>query len=96
VTFMTARVKVLLHAMFRDIAGKREITQEVDSNFTLGDVLIKLAKKYGRDFNEIIDPRTGQISTDTLVMLNGKSVRQTDIKLNDKDIVMITVPIVGG
>jgi len=93
---MTARVKILLHAMFKDIAGKREITQEVDSNLTLGDALKKLAKKYGRDFNDIIDPRTGQISTDTLVMLNGKSVRQTDIKLNDKDIIMITVPIGGG
>jgi len=93
---MTACVKVLLHAMFKDIAGKREITQEVSSNFTLGDVLNKLAKKYGRDFSEIIDPRTGQIGTDTLVMLNGKSVRQTDIKLNDKDIIMITVPIGGG
>ena len=93
---MTVRVRVLLHAMFKDIAGKREITQEVDSNLTLGDVLKKLAKKYGKDFNEIIDPRTGQISTDTLVMLNGKSVRQTDIKLNDKDVIMITVPIGGG
>jgi len=93
---MTAHVKVLLHAMFKDVAGKREITQEVDSNLTLGDVLNRLAKKYGRDFNEIIDPRTGQISTDTLVMLNGKSVRQISIKLNDKDIIMITVPIGGG
>jgi len=93
---MTTHVKVLLHAMFKDIAGKREIIEEVDSSFTLGDVLIKLAKTYGRDFNEIIDPRTGRISTDTLVMLNGKSMRQTDIKLNDKDIIMITVPIGGG
>jgi len=93
---MTAHVRVLLHFMFKDIAGKREITQEIDSNLALGDVLNKLAKKYGRDFNEIIDPRTGQISTDTLVMLNGKSVRKTDIKLNDKDIIMITVPIGGG
>jgi len=93
---MTAHVRVLLHAMFKDIAGKREITQEVNSSFTLGDILKKLAKKYGRDFNEIIDPKTGQISTDTLVMLNGKSVRQTDIKLNDKDLIMITVPIGGG
>jgi len=93
---MTAHVKVLLHAMFKDIAGKREITQEVDSDFTLGDILSKLARKYDKDFNEIIDPRTGQISTDTLVMLNGKSVRQTDIKLQDQDIIMITVPIGGG
>ena len=93
---MTARVRVLLHAMFKDIAGKREIAQEMGPNLTLGDVLNKLAKKYGRDFNEIIDPRTGQISIDTLVMLNGKSVRQTDIKLHDEDTIMISVPIGGG
>ncbi len=93
---MTAHVRVLLHAMFKDIAGKREIIQELDSGFTLGDILSMLTKKYGRDFNEIIDPRTGQISVDTLVMLNGKSVRQTDIKLQDKDIIMISVPIGGG
>lgn len=93
---MTAHVRVLLHAMFKDIAGRREIIQEFDSDFTLGDILNILIKKYGRDFNEIIDPRTGQISVDTLVMLNGKSVRQTDIKLQDKDIIMISVPIGGG
>ena len=89
-------VKILLQATFREIAGKKEIAQEIDSNYTLADILSKLAKQYGKDFNKIVDHKTGQINTDTLVMINGKSVRKTDIKLKDNDVIMITVPIGGG
>jgi len=94
---MTAKVKVLLHAMFREIAGKGEITQEIeDSNFTLRDLLNTLARKYGKDFKEILEPKTGVINTNTLVMLNGQSVRKSDTKLKDKDVIMISLPIGGG
>lgn len=93
---MTVHVKVLLHAMFKEIAGQREILQEVDSESTLRDMLDALAKKYGKEFNSIIDPKTSQISLDTLVMVNGKSIRKPDLQLQDKDVVMITVPVGGG
>ncbi len=93
---MTSHVKVLLAAMFREIAGEREIVEEVGSGITLGDILTTLAGKYGVDFNEIIDSKTGQISLDVWVMVNGKGVRRTDIDLRDNDIVIITVPIGGG
>ena len=93
---MVGHVKVLLVAMFREIAGRREILEEVGSGITLGDLLTTLAKRYGRDFNEIIDSKTGQISLETWVMVNGKSVRRTDIELKDNNVVMITVPIGGG
>lgn len=89
-------VKVLFHATFREITGKKEIKEEVSPTNTLGDVLSKLARRYGRDFNRIVDQKTGQINTDTLIMINGKSIRKTDIKLKDDDIIMITVPIGGG
>jgi len=94
---MTAQVKVLLHAMFKEIAGKGEITQAIgESNFTLRDLLNTLARMYGKDFKEILDPKTGLISVDTLVMLNGQSVRKSEVQLKDKDVVMISVPIGGG
>lgn len=93
---MAGYVKVLLHATFREIAGRREIVEEVNSNSTLGDILERLAKKYGRDFNEIVDSKTDQISSEALVTVNGKNIRKTDIKLVDKDVVMITVPVGGG
>jgi MoaD family protein len=82
--------------MFKETAGQREILQEVNPNFTLGDMLEALAKRYGKEFNTIIDPKTGMVSVDTLVMVNGKSVRKPDVPLKDKDVVMITVPVGGG
>lgn len=93
---MAGHVKVLLGATFREIAGQREILEEVVSRITLEDILTTLAKKYGKDFNEIIDSKTGQISLETWVMVNGKSVRRTDIELKGDDVVMITVLAGGG
>lgn len=93
---MAGHINVLLGAMFREIAGQREILEEVGSGITLGDILATLAKRYGRDFNEIIDSKTGEISLETWVMVNGRSVSETDIKLEDDDVVMITVPASGG
>lgn len=96
VTLMTTRVKVLFHAMFKDVVGRREITQDMKAGATLQIILDELARRYGKDFKDILDPKTGQISADTLVMLNGQSMRKTDVKLNDGDIIMITVPVGGG
>lgn len=93
---MTARVTVLLHAMFKETAGKREVIQELDNGSTLRVLLDKLAREYGRDFNQVLDPCTGQITADTLVMLNGQSMRKTDVQMKNGDVVMISVPIGGG
>jgi len=93
---MTAHVKVMLHGVFKEIAGVRETTEEIASGSTIRDVLSKLAEKYGKDFNDIINPETGQIELETLVMVNGKSIRRPDLKLRDNDVVMIMVPVGGG
>ena len=89
-------VKILLAATFREIAGQKEILQKVDLGITLGELLTTLAKKHGSAFNEIIDPKTGRISSETWVMVNGKSVKRTDIELRANDVVIITVPAGGG
>jgi len=93
---MTDHVRVLFHGTFREVAGVRETIEEIASGSTIRDVLSRLAEKYGKDFNNIINPETGQIELETLVMVNGKSIRRPDLKLRDNDVVMITVPIGGG
>jgi len=93
---MAAQVKILFHAMFKEITGKREITRELSSNTTLGEVLDNLAEEYGKDFNSIVDPTTKQVSIDMLVMVNGQSIRKTDVQLKDQDVIMISVPVGGG
>jgi molybdopterin converting factor small subunit len=59
-------------------------------------MLNKLERKYGKDFKTIVDPKTGQVNADTLVMLNGQSVRKLDTPLKSNDLVMISVPVGGG
>jgi len=93
---MTAQVKILFHAMFKETVGKGEITHELGSSSTLRMLLEEFARKYGKDFKQILNPKTGLIEADTLVMLNGQSIRKPDVQLKDGDIVMITVPIGGG
>lgn len=93
---MTGHIKILLAATFREAAGRRELVQEIDSRKTLGDTLTTLAKKYGSAFDKIVDSKTGQIGLETWVMVNGKSIRRTDIVLEDKDVVTITIPVGGG
>jgi MoaD family protein len=93
---MTAQVRILFHAMFKEITGKREINRELSSNTTLGEVLNNLSAEYGKDFKSIVDPKTGEVSVDMLVMLNGQSVRKLDTQLKDQDVIMISVPVGGG
>jgi len=93
---MTGYIRILLAATFREIAGQKEILEKIDSGVTLGEVLTTLAERYARDFNAIIDSKTGQISLETWVMVNGKSVRRTNIELRENDVVLVTVPVGGG
>jgi len=93
---MSIRVRVLLHANFREIVGKREIVEEIDSKSTLKHILDKLSKKYGGDFKQIIDPRKEIVSLEFLVSVNGRIVRDANIKLNNDDILVITIPAGGG
>jgi len=82
--------------MFREIVGKKEITKNIHSETTLREILIILATEYGKDFKDTIDQKTGQVDVNTLVMINGQNVRQTDVKLEDNDLIIITVPVGGG
>lgn len=93
---MTGELKILFHATFREVTGKREIEEKLEKITTVHDILDKMAKNYGKDFNSIIDPKTNKISNEVLVMLNGRSIRTTDLILKDQDVLIITLPLGGG
>ncbi|UCF59376.1 MAG: MoaD/ThiS family protein [Candidatus Bathyarchaeota archaeon] len=93
---MSIRVRVLLHANLREIVGKREVIEEISSNSTLRDILDKLAQRYGRDFKQIVDPGTGAISLEFLVSINGRIIRDANVKLNNDDVLILSIPIGGG
>jgi len=93
---MSIRVRVVLLANFREIVGKREIVEEIDSNSTLRRVLDKLARRYGRDFEQIVDTKKGLISLEFLVSINGRIARDANVKLNKNDVLILSIPVGGG
>ncbi|MFX1282572.1 MAG: MoaD family protein [Promethearchaeota archaeon] len=93
---MTGQIRIMFHATFREVTGKREIEEKLEKNRTVKYFLDKLAKKYGKEFNGIIDPKTNEISTEVLIMINGRGIRTTDIILKDEDVLIISLPLGGG
>jgi MoaD family protein len=93
---MSIRVRVVLLANFREIVGKREIVEEIDSDSTLRRVLDKLAHRYGRDFEQIVDKKKGLISLEFLVSINGRIARDANVKLNKNDVLILSIPVGGG
>lgn len=93
---MGYHVTVLLQANFREIVGKRKIIKKINSDSTLKNILDNLAKIYGRDFHQLIDLKTDLISLEFLVSVNGRIVRDINTKLNNGDILIITIPAGGG
>jgi MoaD family protein len=86
----------MFHATFREVTGKKEIEEQLDKDQTVHFFLSKLQKTYGKDFNGIIEPDSGKISSEVLVMINGRVIRTTDIILKDKDVLIISLPLGGG
>ena len=89
-------INIVFHSLFREAAGVSEINEKIKKNSTIRDLINNLSNKFGGDFKEIIDPQTGEISLDTLVLLNGQSIRKTETILKENDSIVIAVPIAGG
>lgn len=93
------KVKVRTFATIRDIVGKPEIECEVNQDFTLGNLLDDLCRKYGKTFeHQIKDRATGAI-VPFLLLINDKtyrSVADLTTPLSSGDIITIMLPFDGG
>jgi MoaD family protein len=92
----TGKIEIMFHATFREITKNRTIIEEINEGCTVASIIAELAKRYGQDFKEVIDKKTGKITNDILVILNGKNIRAIDEKLKDNDVLIFTLPLGGG
>jgi len=75
---MALRVKVEFIGVLREVTGTNEITLDMEDNATLKDVIGKLAIRFGKDLQTRI-LEGSRIAEDALVILNGKSIRTSDV-----------------
>ena len=93
---MKESIEIIFTATFREITKKRKIIEEINEDCTFERILTRLVKKYGNDFDNVINSQTGKISSDILIMLNGKGIRDIDEKIKDKDVLIFSLPVGGG
>ncbi len=96
------RVSVRFFASLRELTGKREETVEFSGKekVTVGMVLERLGKRYGKDFVEyVFDQKTGEVKGFLQFLVNGRSasaLESLDTVLEDGDVLAIVPPVGGG
>ncbi len=90
------KIEIIFNATFREITKKRKIIEHINDDCTFRVILAELARKYANDFDKVINPQTGKISNDILVLLNGKSIREIDEKIKNGDVLIFSLPVGGG
>jgi MoaD family protein len=92
-------IKLRTFARMREIVGGKEIDFRIGPDETIGSLIEKLVKTYGRPFEEQIkDPMTGTMIP-VLIMINDRVYRSlVDLgeKVVDGDTVTILIPFDGG
>jgi MoaD family protein len=94
-----AKAKIRTFARMREILGGKEIDFPIGPDETIGSLIEKLIKTYGKVFeDQIKDPMTGSLIP-VLIMVNDRvyrSVVDLGEKVVDGDTVTILIPFDGG
>ena len=94
-----AQIKIRTFAGMREILGGKEVPFDIGPDETLGSLVEKLIKAYGKKFeSQIKDPATGSLIP-ILILVNERVLRSiTDQgeKIADGDTVTILIPFDGG
>jgi MoaD family protein len=96
------QISVRFFTSLREITGRREqtLTFKDTENATINTVLDKLAKRYGKSFNDYVyDHKTGEVKSFLQFLVNGRNTSTPDglnTRLADGDVLAIIPPIGGG
>jgi len=93
------KVTVKYFTTLREITDKREEEIKFSSDLTVGELLERLSKKYGRKFVDYVYDKGGNVQSYLQFLVNGRSVTTLEglkTKLKEGDRVAIIPPVGGG
>ena len=94
------RVYVRLFTALRELAGKGEVTLDLNvDKATVGDVLRELVKKFGPKFSDYLFNEKAMVRDYLQLLVNGRSVDLLEglkTRLDDGDVVAVVPPVGGG
>ena len=78
------------------MTGKKEEYIEFDERMTLGRLLDKVAETYGPGFRDKIFDEEKRLKPHTWILVNKEREKDTGRELYDGEVVVFSLPIVGG
>lgn len=93
------KVTVKFFTTLREITDKREEEINFSKDFTVGELLEQLSKKYGRRFMDYVYDQKGNVQSYLQFLVNGRSITTREglkTKLKEGDRVAIIPPVGGG
>ncbi len=87
------KVRISFGGALKERVGSNDITLPIEEGETIDVLLIKLGRRNPDLVESILDPRTGDLSKDFEIDLNGRSIRNIKgihTRLKDKDEISIS------
>ena len=93
------KVEIKFFTSLREITGKKVDRIQSQSTISVGELMILLSEKYGKNFREYIYNKKGEVQGFLSFLVNGKNInimQGFDTKLQENDVVAILPPVGGG
>jgi len=92
------RVKVKFFALLREVAGTKEVEEDVEEGTTVRGLLERLSSKLPSKFKELVFEGQ-EVSKNVIILVNRRGIRELEgleTKLKEGDEVALLPPVSGG
>ena len=91
-----AKIKVKYLNVYYHITRKQEEIIEFDGMLNLGELLARVCGKYGIKLRDLVFDEAGKLKPHTWILVNKEREKDTGRELYDGEVVVFSLPIVGG
>jgi MoaD family protein len=90
------RVKVKYLNVYYSITRKKQEDIEFNATLTLGELLDRVCRSYKSKFRDLILDEDSKLKPHAWILINQEREKDLQRKLKDGDVVVFSLPIVGG
>ena len=93
---MMSRIKVKYLNVYYSITRKEQEFIEFDGRMTLGELLDRVSFSYKSKFRDLILDEENKLKPQVWILINQQRAKNLQRKLEDGEVVVFSLPIVGG
>ena len=91
-----SRVKVKYLNVYYSVSRKHEEYIEFDDRLSLAELLERVCQRYPAKFRELIFDQANTLKSHAWILINKERERNLARELKDGEVVVFSLPIVGG